>query len=260
MRLSGTVYSEVLNMDTGLTIVTPNKLQKGEEYQVVYLLHGLCGNHKTWLDYSMLPVYAMGRKSIYIMPEVGRSFYTDMKYGFSYFTYITEELPAICKSVFHISSDREHTAVIGGSMGGYGALKCALTKPKQYGMCAAFSSGCLFLKEDLHQLRESGMKEEFVVRFGRQLVTDFQAMFGEDYCWQPQNDILSLAKQAKENGLIPKIYLTCGTQDYFYNDHLRFCKELDRIKVPYTFEEWKAQHDFIYFDDALKKAIHHFSL
>ena len=61
-----------------------------------------------------------------------------MKYGLPYFSYLTEELPTICKSIFRISADREHTAVMGGSMGGYGALKCALSKPEQYGMCAAF--------------------------------------------------------------------------------------------------------------------------
>ena len=43
MRLSGSVYSKILDMDTGLTIVTPNKLREGK-YKVVYLLHGLCGN------------------------------------------------------------------------------------------------------------------------------------------------------------------------------------------------------------------------
>ena len=74
MRLSGTVYSETLGMDTGITVVTPDRIQSGEEYNVVYLLHGLCGNHKTWLDYSMLSMYAIGRKSVYILPEVARSF------------------------------------------------------------------------------------------------------------------------------------------------------------------------------------------
>ena len=40
MRLSGTVYSEVLEMDTDLTVITPNDLRDAP-YQVVYLLHGL---------------------------------------------------------------------------------------------------------------------------------------------------------------------------------------------------------------------------
>ena len=83
----------------------------------------------------------------------------DMEYGFRYFTYVTEELPAICKDIFRISAEREDTAIIGGSMGGYGALRCALSRPGQYGMCAAFSSGCLFLKEGIEELKANGMRQ-----------------------------------------------------------------------------------------------------
>jgi S-formylglutathione hydrolase FrmB len=125
MILRGNVFSKILEMDTGITIVTPNDFKMDGTYKVVYLLHGACGNNGTWADYSMLPVYANHGKTIYVLPEVARSFYTDMKYGFKYFSYITEELPNICKTVFNISADREDTAIIGGSMGGYGALNCA---------------------------------------------------------------------------------------------------------------------------------------
>lgn len=193
MRLNGTVFSQTLQMDTGLTIVTPNVPQP--EYKVVYLLHGLCGNHQSWLDYSMLPVYAMAGSAIYIMPEAGRSFYHDMVHGFRYFTYLTEELPEICRNLFHISAKREDTAIMGCSMGGYGALKCAFYRPEQYGMCAAFSSGCLQLREGLRELRENGMRQEFIDAFGMQLVQDFQSIFGGDYEWKPEYDLLALARE-----------------------------------------------------------------
>lgn len=61
MRMHGTVFSQTLQMDTGLSIVTPNILRK--EYKVAYLLHGLCGNHQSWIDYSNLAEYA-DRKSV----------------------------------------------------------------------------------------------------------------------------------------------------------------------------------------------------
>lgn len=260
MRLNGTVFSKTLGMDTGITIVTPNKLKENEPYKVVYLLHGLCGNNNNWLDYSLLPVYASSGNSIYIMPDAARSFYTDMKYGFKYFTYITEELPHICKNIFNISSDRENTAILGGSMGGYGALKCALSKPEQYGMCGAFSSGCLFLKENLDELRTNGLNKDFAANFGEQLADDFVSIFGENCEWKPEYEISELAKSAKNGGIMPKLYLTCGTEDYFYRDHLRFCNELGAMGIEYDFEQWQAQHNFIYFNDALKKAIDKFSL
>ena len=254
MRLSGVVFSKTLGMDTGITIVTPREIR--DEYNTVYLLHGLRGDNRTWLDRSMLSVYAAKGNSIYILPSVQRSFYTNMKYGFDYSTYITEELPEICKSVFNISSKRENTVVMGYSMGGYGALKCALSKPEQYGKCAAFSTGGLFLKMYLDEFRTNGVSDDLKDTFGR-LDDDFKSIFGENYEYRPELDLIELLKKDSKK---PEIQLTCGTEDFFYNDHLSFCTVLDKMNVPYQFESWKAQHDFICFNEALKRAIEKFNL
>lgn len=259
MRLSGTVFSNTLEMDTTISIVTPNHLTQDQPYKVAYLLHGLCGNSSSWLDYSLLPLYAMNGSTVYILPDAARSFYTDMKHGFRYFTYITEELPQICRSVFRISAERENTAILGCSMGGYGALKCAFTKPEQYGMCGAFSSGCLFMKENMDFIQSQGW-DTAAQLFGRQLLTDIPAAFGQNLEWQPDYEISELARQAKESGLLPELYLTCGTEDHFYPDHVKFGKLLDELGIAYTFEQWQAKHDLYYFNDALKKAIDKFRL
>ena len=205
MILRGSVSSKVLKMDTGITIVAPNDFQTGHPYQVAYLLHGLYGNNSNWADNTMLPVYANDYPVIFIMPEVARSLYTDMRYGLKYFTYITDELPDICKSIFNISADRADTAVIGGSMGGYGALKCALSRPEQYGICCAFSSAFLFLKEYLDRQRENGTAKEFKATYGEQLIIDFNAAFGDDLKWSPQDEILELAKMANKQSVKPRI-------------------------------------------------------
>ncbi len=256
MRLHGTVFSQTLQMDTGLTIVTPNVLQ--EHYRVAYLLHGLYGNHQSWLDYSMLAAYAAEGRTIYIMPEAGRSFYSDMAYGFAYFTYISEELPEICKSIFHISAQPEDTVIMGASMGGYGALRCALSHPGRFGKCAAFSAACLDLRSGLAALRESG-GQAFAAAFGTQLLQDFRAIFGERYDWKPEYDVLTLAKSLPPEQL-PTLYLTCGTEDGFYPDHLRFCEALREAGTPFTFDSWQDSHSFACFDRALRQAITRFSL
>mgnify|MGYP002645633567 CR=1 FL=1 len=260
MRLNGTVFSDVLNMDTGITIVTPGKLDRNEEYNIAYLLHGLRGNNRSWLDYSMLSVYANTGNTIYVLPEVGRSFYTDMQYGQSYFTYITEELPQICMSVFNISSDREHTAIMGCSMGGYGALKCAMSKPEQYGMCGAFSSGGVFMKEGLDALRKNGLQKEFLEHFGEQLLNDFKSMFGDSYEYRAECDVIELASRLSEQEIRPKFYITCGTKDYFYYDHVKFCKIMTDIGIDFVHEEWEDSHNHICFNEALRRAIEKFSL
>lgn len=260
MILRGNVFSQILEMDTGISVVLPNQLRLNEEYKVVYLLHGLCGNHETWIQYSMLADYARWGNTIYIMPEAARSFYTDMQYGLPYFTYITEELPMICKNLFRISEKREHTGIIGSSMGGYGALKAAFTKPEQYGMCGAFSSPCLFLKESLEELKEHEKRQQFVEQYGEKILQDFTAAFGENFEWKAENEILELAKKMKDCKEKPLIYITCGKQDSFFEYHIRLKKEMENLKIPFIFEDWEAGHTFDFFDKSLKKAVNTFDL
>lgn len=60
------------------------------------------------------------------LAAVNRSFYTDMDAGYKYWTFISEELPALARSFFPLSEEREDTFIAGLSMGGYGAFKLGL--------------------------------------------------------------------------------------------------------------------------------------
>ncbi len=71
--------------------------------------------------------------------------------------------------------------------------------------------------------------------------------------------MLELAKRVPE-GKRPELYLTCGTEDGFYPEHLWFCGQLREAGVPFAFEEWQAQHNFACFDRALRQAIRRFGL
>lgn len=254
MILRGTVFSQTLGMETGLTVVIPNRLKNHKHYRCAYLLHGLSGSNTDWTNYSLLPVYADDYDIIFIMPEVGRSFYADMKYGLKYFSYITEELPEIIKNVFNISAKREETAIIGNSMGGYGALRCGLSKPEQYGYCCAFSSPCLFLKESMDTQKADGYAELKAVH-GEQLLTDFKAIFGDELTWSSDYEILELAKKVRLNPEKPKIYCACGTEDFLHSENARFSSAMGFIYNDFTYEEWTGKHDWLFFNEALKRAL-----
>ncbi|MDR2080080.1 MAG: esterase family protein [Treponema sp.] len=256
MILQGNVYSELLNMHTGINVLVPEKTQKGGPCKTAYLLHGLHGNSDTWLANTMLPVYAKEYDVLFIMPEVGRSFYTDMKRGLPYFTYVRDELPEICRQVFNISGDPGDTAVIGCSMGAYGALRCAFTKPEQYGFCGSISGACLFINESLDGLRQDaapwlkarGAHAERVLR-------DFYAAFGDDLRYGPEDLILPLIEKAAAAPRKPKLYAACGDGDEFYQENLRFRSEVEKFGIDFTFEDWPGDHDWYFFSDALKKAL-----
>lgn len=241
-------------METNITIVVPDKFS-GQNSKVVYLLHGLCGRSGDWIDYTMFPTYSKDYQAIFIMPEVARSFYSDMKYGLNYFSFITEELPLVCSSILNMSKKREDTGIIGASMGGYGALKCALSKPEQYSFCGAFSSPCLMLKEDLAY---SDGAVRFKELFGEQLFKDFQAVFGDKIEWNPREDVIELAKRNKNERIRPQIYLACGTEDHLFDNNKRFHGILQELGHYSFFEDWQGNHDWQFFDEALKRALKYF--
>lgn len=245
MILRGSIYSNTLNMETGITVITPNNMGQAEKYKVCYVLHGLCGGNGDYANFTQLPLYAFDKDIIFICPEVQRSFYTDMKFGYDYFTYVLDELPQSVKLVFNISAAREDTAVIGGSMGGYGALKCALTRPEQYGFCGAFSSGCLFLKDYLPICRKAE-KLDF---------PDFRAIYGDEMEYKPENDIIALAEKAASGKIKPVIYSSCSSNDWLLDDNRHFAEIMKNMPFDFTYEELEGSHDLWFFGKAALRAL-----
>lgn len=241
MLFRGNIYSKELDMDTSITVVMPREFKGDNPHKVVYMLHGLSGNSSNWSDNTMMSLYSSEYNVVFVMPEGGRSFYTDMKYGLKYFSYVSNELPELCKNIFNISTNREDIAIMGLSMGGYGALKCALSKPEQYSLCCAFSSGCLFLKELLDEQRK-----------GNVTMDDFKFIFGPDFEWKTEDEILELAQKASQGTVKPIIHTTCGTEDSFYQDNLRFSKVMKTLDLNYSYEEWGGAHDWYFWNDSLK--------
>ena len=132
------IFSNTLDMATAVNVILPNEGDP-DEAPVLMLLHGLSDNASGWSRYTAVEQYAREIGIAVIMPEVQRSFYTDMVCGLPYFTYISSELPAQCRRMFGLSGRRERNYIAGLSMGGYGALKCALTFPDYYIGCGSFS-------------------------------------------------------------------------------------------------------------------------
>ena len=144
MILQGSFYSTALDMETGAALVCANR-PSPRPRKVAYLLHGLQGRYDDFLYYTVLPDLCRDYDCLFVLPDGQRSFYADMAVGGRYFTWLTEELPRAVADLFRVSSAPEDTYILGASMGGYGALKAALTFPERYAACGAFSPGCLDL-------------------------------------------------------------------------------------------------------------------
>jgi S-formylglutathione hydrolase FrmB len=255
MILRGDFSSGALRTTTNIQVLIPDNFEEAGPYKMVYLLHGLHGDQGTWFDYTMLPYYAKEYNAVFVSPEVGRSFYADLKYGQRYFTYVSEELPRVCKKIFNISAKREDTAVMGCSMGGYGALKIALTYPEGYGFCGAISPACLYVKGILDDIRKD---PEAMIKGGedsKAILMDLYTIYGEALAPREENDIIDLLAKFPAGQEKPKIYTACGTEDDLRKENLLFKEDMQEAGFDYTYEEWPGGHEWYFFNEALKKAL-----
>ena len=243
---SGVIRSEELGMDTGITVVLPydQPAVENKPCKVLYLFHGLAQNATSWLRNSNVERYACEHNLAVVMPEVQRGFYCDMAMGLKYYTYVAHELPEICCKMFNISQKREDKFVAGLSMGGYGAVRCALSRPEYFSACASFS-GVL----DLNYV----LNHDFAERERGQL----QALLGTKLIISPENDNYELGRtaaklQAEEK---PRFYLACGEQDYLREVNQNFQAFLKEQSFELIYEEWQGVHDWNFWDVAIHRAI-----
>ncbi len=238
--------SEVLKMEVAVNVLLPETAKNGEgSYKTLYLLHGLSGDYTAWMRKSSIERYAAQYGIAVVMPSVARSWYTDTADGAAYLTFVTEELPAVCRGFFRgMSEKREDTLVAGLSMGGYGAIKAALTHPDCFGACAALS-GAL----DIASRTRKICLEEWRGIFGFDL-----AEAGE--LAGSKHDIFEMARRnAKEGKPFPQLYLWCGTEDHLLASNRNFHALLGELGVAHTYEESEGDHSWPWWDMHIQDAL-----
>lgn len=229
-------------MATSLEVILPDT-GRLKDAPVVYLLHGLSDNCTGWCRYTAIERYARNKGAAVIMPEVQRSFYADMAMGLAYSGYIRKELPKICARLFGLSTAREKNYIMGLSMGGYGALKCALTEPRRYAGCAAFSS---VTEIDARVRASQGNSRR-----------ELQAIFGTDLVVPPEADLQKLLGKRKAEQL-PRFFLTCGEQDGLYPQNCRFAAALEEKGCSVRFAHWQGAHRWDFWDKSVEMALDEF--
>lgn len=238
----GSIFSHTLKMNTCIWVSLPNDISKRPNggFPVLYLLHGLPDDHTVWVRRTNIDRYASERGLAVVMPEVHRSYYTDMVYGLNYFTYISNELPEICREMFGLSKRREDTFVAGVSMGGYGALKCALRCPDIFSACAGIS-GAVNVKR---------RADDFQNRM------EMRCAFGDPAKLSENDDLFALARKLQDNPA--RIFLCCGTEDLMLGENRNFKKTLDDCGIKNEYHEAPGRHDWTYWEKVLPQVVDFF--
>jgi S-formylglutathione hydrolase FrmB len=136
-----TFRSAALNREMQYRIVLPSGLPSGQEFRVIYLLHGGGGGFKDWSNYSDVARFAEF-SLLLVMPEGGSSYYTNAvdPPPDRYEDYVVRDLISDVESRFPAAPGRSNRAIVGISMGGFGAVKLALRHPDLFSFVGGISS------------------------------------------------------------------------------------------------------------------------
>lgn len=202
-------------------------------FPVVYFLHGLFNDHTSWTvnnegDIPALLDDLMSKgalpQMILVHPNGGRSFYTDYRDGsLKYETMIVEELPRHVEANYRVVAGREHRAIAGTSMGGYGALKIAMRHPDRYRAVAAHSPIVFPVRSPLDAPAAARSSRQFQFLTGV-----FAAVYGDpfDQDYFDRNNPIELASEPEIQAV--SIYFDYGTADR-YNASIGLGKGLEKL-------------------------------
>lgn len=244
--------SSVLGFDTSMTVILPDQKHAQEnqssakkplKHPALYLLHGLSDDHTAWQRRTSIERYVSSLNLAVVMPNVHRSFYTDMAHGYRYWEFISEELPETARSFFPLSDKRRENFTAGLSMGGYGAFKLALTYPERYSAAASLS-GALDVKR-------------FAFESDKQRIAECKNIFGNvDKLANSKNDLFYLAKQlSKSENKQPLLYQWCGTEDFLYEDNLNFRNHARKLSLNLTYKETPGDHNWMCWDKQIQDVL-----
>ena len=236
-------YADALGVQTRMHVLLPQRLAAGKA-KTLYLLHGMSDDEGTWMRRTSIERYAEEKGLAVVMPDGGLGWYTDMYRGLAWFKFISGELPALCRRFFPILSDkREDTYIGGNSMGGYGALKCALRAPQTFSKVISLS-GALDAADTAVNNTVPATRRYWEDVFGP----------AEDVSGS-ENDLFAAATALTDPALRPRIYMWCGTEDFLYGQNTRMRDHLRALGYDLTYEESPGDHQWRHWDKKIADAL-----
>ncbi|MGL6342225.1 MAG: S-formylglutathione hydrolase [Waterburya sp.] len=243
-----THYSASCNCEMNFAVYLPPQAQS-QPVPILYYLSGLTCTEENFITKAGAQRYAAESGIMLVVPDTsprntgilgeddtwdlgsGASFYVDATVApwqehYQMYSYITQELPALITANFPVQSEKQ--SIFGHSMGGHGALICALKNPQQYLSVSAFAP----------------IAAPMNCPWGNKM---FTAYLGNEQQKWAEYDASELIKQTQLNSVI---LIDQGTADTFYQQ-----KQL----LPETFQSacqevgqnlnlrWQTGYDHSYF-------------
>lgn len=254
--ITDTLHSEILDADREYVILLPKSYYKetGRQYPVLYLLHGMYGDHLDWnqkanagLVADNLAAEGTAAEMIIVSPNAGghdpvtqQNGYFNID-GWRYEDFFFEEFIPFIESTYRISGRREHRAVAGLSMGGGGTVSYAQRHPEMF--CAAYAISAWLTITDHHGPDYAKAKGKI----------------GPLNVSVKEHDCIEFVKNAAPETLeqLREIYwfIDCGDDDFLLGCNMDFYMQMCRARVPAQLRVRNGKHDWEYWHSALYKCL-----
>lgn len=242
------IESFLMKKTVSYRVFLPDDYQESKKfYPVLYLLHGLFGSHRNWIELTDLKTYAADCKFIIASFDADDSWYSD-----SYNdenekseTFFFEEFLPVIENRYRILRRRDSRAIAGLSMGGYGSLKLALKRPDLFTLACSMS-GAFDAPRQCDQ--NQGVDWE-------NMGSSILKVFGpKDSQTRRENNLFEIIKNLNEKVIFsfPMIYLDCGSQDNFLEVNRELTHLLKDKGIEYQYSEIDGCHDWNYWNRQIK--------
>jgi S-formylglutathione hydrolase FrmB len=227
-----TFHSASLQRNMPYRVILPATIPSKNKLSVIYLLHGGGGGYRDWSNYSDVARFAESG-FILVMPEGNSCYYMNAaeRPQDRYEDYVTKDLINDVESRFPAATGRDHRAIIGISMGGFGAITLSLKHPELFAFVGGISSA-IDVPSRPFSLKRIGQYRGHALIFGP---------------WGSQtrrdNDPNVLAGSA-EPAAVPYLFLTCGQQEGLLAANIRFAAILEKRGFKYEFHSVSGGHDW----------------
>ena len=227
-----TFRSFALNRDMQYRAVLPSRVPPERKWPVVYLLHGGGADFHSWTNDSDVAQFAE-KGFVFVMPEGNSSYYINAaeRAQHKYEDYIVNDLITDAESRFPIAANRNQRAVIGVSMGGFGAINLSLRHPDLFVFVGALSPA-IDVPSRPFSIKRIGQWREHSSIFGP---------WGSET--RRANDPY-LVVRTVDPARMPYLYLSCGEQEGLLPANRKFAKLLAEHHLRFEFHAGRGAHDW----------------
>ena len=230
------VWSEGMQKDVPVTVITPDSYDASLRYPVVYILHGYSDNPQKWAAGGVVGNLVDQYNVLAVLPDGGfSSWYFDspVMSEYKYETFISKEPIEYIDNNYSTVQDRKGRAITGNSMGGHGAMYNAIRHQEVYGSVGCLSGGVDIrpFPNDWHISQRLGTQEEYPERWA-------------------ENTIINMTHLLKPGAL--NIAIDCGTEDFFFEVNCNLHEKLLAEGIPHEFTTRPGVHNWVYWMNAIK--------